>query len=116
MIISVLLNVSANLLLKTGVKETGGFLLEQTGIFSVVIKAIKSPYIWGGLISYAFSFILWLRILTSMDLSKAYPLFATIVFLLTTAGSSFFLKEIIPPQRLIGIIFILLGIYLVSRF
>jgi len=113
--VSVAFNVTANILLKTGVVKTGGISAETTNIIANILKVAISPYIITGLILYGFSFLIWLRVLTFNDLSRSYPIFATIVFLMTTIGSAIFLKEHVSIIRIVGIAIMLTGIFVVSR-
>ena len=115
LVVSVAFNVTANILLKTGVVKTGGISAETTNIIANILKVAISPYIITGLILYGFSFLIWLRVLTFNDLSRSYPIFATIVFLMTTIGSVLFLKEHVSIIRIVGIAVMLTGIFIVSR-
>jgi len=115
LVVSVAFNVTANILLKTGVVKTGGISAETTNIIANILKVAISPYIITGLILYGFSFLIWLRVLTFNDLSRSYPIFATIVFLMTTIGSAIFLKEHVSIIRIVGIAIMLTGIFVVSR-
>src|SRR3989338_1049438 len=115
LIISVISNVTANILLKSGVKKAGGFALSKESLIPDLSKAVFNPFIVGGLILYAFSFTLWLRVLSISDLSKAYPIFVTCVFILTTAGSVIFLKETVTFMRIVGIGILIAGIFVVAR-
>ncbi len=115
LVVSVAFNVTANILLKTGVVKTGGISAETTNIIANILKVAISPYIITGLILYGFSFLIWLRVLTFNDLSRSYPIFATIVFLMTTIGSAIFLKEHVSIIRIVGIAVMLTGIFVVSR-
>lgn len=116
LITSVIFNVTANILLKTGVTRMGGISGDKAKLISDLSRVGFSPFIIIGLALYGFSFIIWLRVLTFNDLSRAYPIFATIVFLLTTALSIIFLKENVSAVRVVGIIIMLVGIYIVARF
>ena len=115
LVVSVTFNVTANILLKTGVVKTGGIAAETTNIIANILKVATSPYIIAGLALYGLSFLIWLRVLTFNDLSRAYPIFATIVFLMTTLGSIIFLKENITCIRVVGIAVMLTGIFIVAR-
>ena len=116
LLISVIFNVTANILLKTVVTKTGGISADTTQLLSNLLKVVFNPYLIIGLTLYGFSFLIWLRVLTFNDLSRSYPIFATIVFLLTTFGSVIFLNENVSILRLIGICIMLLGIFLVARY
>lgn len=116
LLISVAFNVTANILLKTAVTKTGGISAQSSQLLANIIKVAFSPYLIFGLTLYGLSFLIWLRVLTFNDLSRAYPIFATIVFLLTTAGSIIFLNETVSLLRFLGIAIMLVGIYLVARY
>ena len=115
LLVSVTFNVTANILLKTGVIKTGGISSDATDIITNVLKVAVSPYIVTGLVLYGLSFLIWLRVLSFNDLSRSYPIFATIVFLMTTIGSVIFLKEHVSIIRIVGIAVMLTGIFIVSR-
>ena len=115
LLVSVTFNVTANILLKTAVIKTGGVSAEATQILTNILKVAFSPYLIVGLTLYGLSFLIWLRVLTFNDLSRAYPIFATIVFLMTTLGSIIFLKENITLVRVVGIAIMLIGIFIVAR-
>ena len=116
LLVSVFSNVTANILLKKGVTAFGGLSGQKTKLFFELSKAASSPFVILGVVLYGFSFLIWLRILSFNDLSRAYPIFATIVFLLTTIGSVIFLNENVSILRLVGICIMLIGIFLVARY
>ncbi len=113
--ISVTFNVTANILLKKGVGAFGGISGEKAKILIELSKAVVNPLIVVGLVLYGMSFLIWLRVLTFNDLSKSYPIFATCVFLLTTIGSLKFLNEDVSIMRVLGMVIMLVGIFIVAR-
>ncbi len=115
LVISVTLNVTANILLKKGVMSFGGISASKAELITSLTKAAFSPFILGGLVLYGLSFIVWLRVLSFNDLSRAYPIFASVVFLMTTLGSIKFLHEEVSIARFAGIVVMLVGIYIVAR-
>lgn len=115
LLVSVAFNVTANILLKKGVLAFGGISGQKAHIIGELAKAAVTPYLWIGLSLYGLSFLIWLRVLSFNDLSRAYPIFAAVVFLFTTLGSMIFLKENISLLRVLGMIVIISGIYVVAR-
>ncbi len=115
LVLSVILNVTANILLKKGVVTAGGISGNSASLIADLIRVAFSPYIIGGLILYGFSFLIWLRVLSFNDFSRAYPIFATFVFLLTTLGSIKFLHEDVSIMRFAGMVIMLIGIFVVAR-
>lgn len=112
---SVLINVTANILLKKGVISFGGISSDKSQLVSGILRAATNPFILVGLVLYGTSFVIWLRVLSFNDLSKSYPIFASMVFLLTTLGSIRFLDESVSATRIIGIIIMLVGIFVVAK-
>ena len=115
LVVSVIFNVTANILLKKGVLSFGGMSGEKSKIIVELSKAAVNPFVLVGLVLYGLSFLIWLRVLSFNDLSKSYPIFATCVFILTTLGSLKFLGEQITLMRIVGIAVMLFGIFIVSR-
>lgn len=112
---SVFFNVTANILLKKGVTSFGGITGQKSALVLEFSKAAFSPQIIFGLLLYGLSFLIWLRVLSFNDLSRAYPLFAASTFLLTTLGSLLFLKEGVSLTRLLGMFVLIIGIFIVAR-
>lgn len=115
LIASVTFNVTANILLKKGVISFGGISGDKAKLITDLSKAAFNPFILCGLMLYGLSFVIWLRVLSFNDLSRAYPIFATIVFLMTTLGSIKFLGEDVSLMRFVGIAIMLTGIFIVAR-
>ncbi len=115
MLSSVLLNVTANIMLKKGLNLMGGISGEKAKILPDLVKAVTSPLIFLGMIIYGISFFISLRVVSQSDLSRVYPMFATLVFLFTLIGSYFILKENISILRITGMIIMLLGIFVVAK-
>lgn len=115
LLISVTFNVTANILLKKGIENVGGVSGKLSTLLTEIAKALVHPYIVVGILLYGTSFMIWLRVLSFNDLSRSYPIFASLVFLFTTIASFFILKESIGMLRIIGITVTLVGIFIVSR-
>lgn len=75
--------------------------------------AFSSWYLWLGLFSVLFTFIIWSTILSKIDLSVAVPI-ASFSYILVPLVSIVFLHEKITLLRWSGIIFILIGVIFVS--
>ena len=70
--------------------------------------------LWVGILIYVFNFFLWMRILSKIDLSVALPL-AGLSYIFVPLASFLFLHEHIGFMRAAGLLFILLGIHLISK-
>lgn len=67
-----------------------------------------------GIISYGISFLLWIKVLSKVELSYAYPM-VSLGYVLVMIFSYFFFKENITPIRILGVAFIMIGVILVAR-
>ncbi|MGB9859837.1 MAG: EamA family transporter [Moorellaceae bacterium] len=109
LILSIVLGALAQVLFKLGVGH-GGLGWGFPGLIAVLAR----PYILSGILLFAASFILWLRVLSTYELGYAYPM-VSLSYVIVTLASHFFLGESLPPGRLLGLAFILLGIILLGR-
>lgn len=111
---SIVLAVCGQLLLKQGMLKIGYVELDGKVILSFLVKAATSPFVIGGLISFGVSFVLWLLILTRLELSKVYPMVA-VGYVLTVFFSWLFFKENVTALRIVAISLIVLGVVVLSR-
>ena len=68
-----------------------------------------------GAILYASSFLLWLRLLSRLPLSSAYPVAIGLTLVLSVMLSAFWLQERLTSPRLAGIALIFAGTILLTR-
>jgi len=81
---------------------------------AVFFQAVfSSPFLWAGLLTVVAVFILWSLILSKIDLSVAVPI-ASFSYILVPLVSVVFLHEQITALRWLGVLFVLLGVILVS--
>ena len=112
-LISVLLGVFGQLSLKQGMKNIGTFELKD--FISVrALELIKEKFVVLGIVLYIFATLLWLVILSKTELSFAYPLLS-IGYLLIALFSKIFLNENVTSIRLLGILLISIGVFLLLR-
>ena len=71
------------------------------------------PLLYVMLGMYAMQFVNWMIVLSKADLSFAQPITAC-SYVLTAAGSAYFLADRITPLRMGGIALILVGVWLIS--
>jgi multidrug transporter EmrE-like cation transporter len=82
--------------------------------FFLLLNAFLNPRIIGGLFCYFISMLLWLIVLSKVDLSVAYPLLGT-SYILIVFSAWFILKEPVSLTRWIGTCIISIGVILVAR-
>lgn len=113
---SVSLAAIAQLALKHGMNLVNDDLApERFSLNGSSMRAIVAqPYVWGGLLLFGLSALVWLVVLSRASLSFAYP-FAALTYVLILLFDQFVLNETVPPLRWAGVVFIGIGIVLVSQ-
>jgi multidrug transporter EmrE-like cation transporter len=110
--INIILGVVGQFLIKFGVNRVGG--LEELGLVKFLMTSFLSPFILAGLALYGFSAVLWVILLSKLDLSVAYPALS-IGYILVLLISALFLGEQISAVRFVGVLLIMAGIVFLFR-
>ena len=110
----VLLNAAAQLLLKAGTNAVGQFEFSAQNIVPVGIKLALEPHIAGGVACYVVSLVVWIMGLSRIEVSIAYPMLS-IGYVLNAAAAWYLFGESLTAQKLLGIAFIVAGVFLVAR-
>jgi drug/metabolite transporter (DMT)-like permease len=76
-------------------------------------KVLKIPVIWCGLVMVCCGMAMWFIVLAHLDLSVAFPL-DSIQYIIILAASFLFLGEKLNRDRILGTLFVVLGIVLVA--
>ncbi len=129
LVASIFMGVFAQLLMKYGMislKKTAGVSLhrlpQSAGYhhkYIVFIKIIKilfiiftNKFVIAGIVLYLISMFFWIKVLSKIDLSAAYP-FVSIGIILTVILAAFALGESVPLTRWLGIFITLCGVYVI---
>jgi multidrug transporter EmrE-like cation transporter len=83
------------------------------GVSSTYFQAMGSTWVWSGLFLYGVSAVLWLLVLTHLDVSVAYPL-VSLGFVITIAAGVLIFSESLSVYRVAGSSFIVLGVLLLA--
>ena len=110
----VLLNATAQLLLKAGTNAVGHFEFTAQNFVPVGLRLALEPHILGGMACYVVSLVVWILGLSRAPVSVAYPLLS-IGYVLNAVAAWHFFGESLTAQKLVGIGFIILGVVLVTR-
>ena len=94
-------------------KRAASQLGPATG-FSWVLDVARLPTMWLALALYGGATLLWVRILTTVPLSRAYP-FMALAFVLVPAAGYFLFNESITGRYAIGTALIVAGVLVVAR-
>ena len=110
----VLLNASAQLLLKAGTNSVGMFEFSRDNILPVGWKLATEPHIIGGLGCYVVSVLIWIMALSRVEVSIAYPMLS-VGYVVNALAAWYLFGEAVTPMRLTGIGIIIVGVYMVAR-
>ena len=84
-------------------------------ILNQIVSLFQSPAMWLALCAIVGNNILWLYILSQQPMSVALPIQVSLVFLLTTLVSVMVFSERLTASGLLGIVFVVTGVILVSQ-
>lgn len=108
-LLCVLLSAGAQLAMKTGMSSAGA----GTAVGHTYGQALTSAWVWGGLGLYGLSAVLWLWVLSRLDVSLAYPL-VSLGFVVTMLAGVVWLGEPWSWQRVGGAVLIVAGVLLLA--
>jgi multidrug transporter EmrE-like cation transporter len=111
-LLSVLLNCAAQLLIRKGMLVEGEVGMQN--MLSHLGSMITNVWLWGAMICYALSILLWMSVLSKVEVSYAYPFLSVGYVVSAVAGYALF-NENLSPIRIAGIIVICIGVILISR-
>lgn len=110
----VLLNATAQLLLKAGTNAVGHFEFSAQNILPVGMRLALEPHIAGGVACYVVSLVVWILGLSRVEVSIAYPMLS-VGYVLNALAAWYLFGESFTAQKLVGIAFIVAGVFLVAR-
>lgn len=113
-LISVLLNCAAQLCMKKGMMAIGEVTGGIQGLLSAFPSMVANGSLWLSALCYVLSIVLWLVVLSKVDVSYAYP-FLSIGYILSAVVGYFAFGEAVTPIRIAGIAVICIGVVLISR-
>ena len=109
-----LLGAAAQLLLKAGTNAVGPFAFHWDNALPIVFRLTTQPALLAGIGCYGLSLLVWIAALSRTPVSVAYPMVA-IGYVLNAFAAWLWLGESLGAQKLVGVGFIILGVWLVAR-
>jgi multidrug transporter EmrE-like cation transporter len=109
------LTVIANALLKQALH---GRIAWNGSILTLIydgFNLLRHPFVWLGAMALVAGNLLWLIIIASQRMSVAYPLQLSLVFLFSTLTSIIVFSENVTFSGMLGLVFVICGILLVTR-
>lgn len=114
-LISISIAVCGQILLKIGINRIGvGEMSSFEALRQLFTGVIKSPMVLTGLFLYFISAAIWIVVLSTVELSFAYP-FIGLTYVLVLVLSKVILKEDISLIRWAGAAIITIGVIVISR-
>jgi drug/metabolite transporter (DMT)-like permease len=110
----VLLNAAAQLFLKAGTNRIGEFAFALENVVPIGTKIAMNPFILSGLACYVVSVVVWILGLSRVPVSVAYPMLS-VGYIVNAVLAYFLFGESLGAQKLVGIGFIIVGVFLVAR-
>jgi len=109
------LTVYSQLAIKWGMQKAAPVLptLEERDI-SFLLAQLFNPWILSSLVSAFLALITWMMALTRLELSHAYP-FMSLAFVLVLFLSHAFFNEPLTAPKVIGVVFIMIGMAIGSQ-
>ncbi|AGW94238.1 EamA family transporter [Cupriavidus sp. DF5525] len=110
----VLLNAAAQLLLKAGVNAIGAITLDRGTLLVTALRVLTQWPVLAGLTLYVVSVGVWIVGLSRVDVSIAYPMLS-LGYVVNAVAAWYLFGEMIGPLRVVGILLILAGVFLIAR-
>ena len=110
----VLLNAAAQLFLKAGTLRIGEFAFSAENVIPIGWKLATQPFIVAGVGCYVISLVVWILGLSRVPVSIAYPMLS-IGYIVSAIAAWYLFGESLTAQKMVGIGFIVIGVYLVAK-
>jgi multidrug transporter EmrE-like cation transporter len=112
-VVTMLVGAFAQTMMKLGTQRVGEF--GDTPVVPYVIKLLTNPFVILAICAYGAGVILYMFILSLVDLSYIYPVMTALGMVLTAIVARLVFGESISVQRLGGIAVIILGVFITGR-
>ncbi len=111
---AIMLNAAAQLLLKAGTNSIGAFAFNTGNILPIGLKLATEPHIIGGLACYVVSVVVWILVLSRVEVGMAYPM-VSFGYVITALAAWWLFGETLSMERIVGIGVIIFGVFLITR-
>lgn len=113
--IGVLFNSFANIFMKAAALKNTPQAQEALFNLNSILKLVLNPFMIAGIFSFIVALGAYSYSLKHFDLSIAYPIMTSLGLIIVSTASVLFYKEHFDLVKLSGMLFILLGVIMVSR-
>jgi multidrug transporter EmrE-like cation transporter len=112
---SIVLGIIGQVLLKRGTMTQGEMTLHAHKLWSTIWKIALNPFIISWILFAGLSAFLWIFVVSRFELTFAYPISLSLSYVLIALLSWWIFGEHLPPARLIGLLVMCVGIFLVYK-
>lgn len=114
-VISAVLTMLANLLLRAGIDQGEAGTDKLGSLFERYLSWFLQPTFMLGVVFYGLAALTWFRVVASEPLSSAYPVLVGMTFILVLFGAVLCFDEKVTALKAVGSFLILFGIIIISR-
>jgi len=113
--ICILFAAAGQILMKVGMRQVGEITtVRQLFDLSTVFRMFTNLYVVIGILCFALMIVLWLAAMSTLNISRMYPL-TSLVYVITAIVAFIFLKEDINLLRWVGILLVVGGCFLIAQ-
>ena len=111
LIVSSVLMGLANLCVKSATVRAQGL----GASVSFVLAVGRQPIFLLGIFLVVIASVVWMRVLSLIGLTTAYPVFVSLTYAVVAIGAILLFGERVNAQKLVGALFLMTGIFFISR-
>lgn len=114
LLLSIVLSAVGQLLLKLGVMNVGDMDFKAGHLLSTLVNTFTNVWVLLGVVCFVTSMVLWLKVISTMELSRAYPS-VSLSYVIVFIFSVIWFHEGVSVGKVAGLASIMLGIFLLQR-
>ena len=99
---------------KVNMRRIGHFDFALVNLAPIGMQVAANPFVLAGLTAYVVSVVVWLLVLSRVDVSFAYPMLS-VGYIVNAIAAYYLFAEDLSPVRITGIVVITAGVFLISR-
>ncbi|MEK7180796.1 MAG: hypothetical protein AAB738_00480 [Patescibacteria group bacterium] len=106
-------SIIAHSLFRLGLTKTGVESLSPSYLLRNLLTVVFQPLVFAGFVFFGISALIWLRVLSIEPLNKSYPILVASSIFFLLMSSVFVLREPLALEKIVGMVLIILGTFLV---
>jgi drug/metabolite transporter (DMT)-like permease len=113
-LMTIVFTMYSQLVIKWQVNNAGELPLDSFGKVKFLLILLLNPWVISAIISTFCAGVSWMLAMSKFDLSYAYP-FLSLVYAFMMIASVVFLNESLTLNKMIGVLFIMIGIVIITK-